>query len=257
MELPRRAVERVRAAAERRVDDRAAGASVLGAEVVGDDLELFDRVRRHLHDLVREALVAGAVGVVVDAVEDEVVERAAHAVHVERRVARRADRRGPDAGRQQREVGVGAAVQRQVDDLLVRDDLAAIARLRFQHAARAGDFDRFPDATHLQREVDALTRADGDRHVGLGSGESLQLRLDGVFADADVEELIGAGVVRDGGHGDVGGLVGEGDVGAGHGAAGFIEHAAEHGRRVELRGDRRLPRCDGKGDGHSYREQNS
>ena len=88
MNSQRGAVELVGAAAERGVDDGAAGAAVLGAEVVGLDLELLDRVGRDLHDLVREALVAGAVGVVVDAVEDEVVERAAQAVDVERRVAR-------------------------------------------------------------------------------------------------------------------------------------------------------------------------
>ena len=136
VELPRRAVEPVGAAAERRVDDGAAGAAELGAEVVGLDLELLDGVGRDLHDLIREALVAGAVGVVVDAVEDEVVERAAHAVDVERRVARGADRRGADARAEQREVGVGAAVERQVDDLRAADDLAAIARIGFERAPR-------------------------------------------------------------------------------------------------------------------------
>ena len=64
-------------------------AAVLGAHVVGDDLELGHRVRRRLHHLVREALVAGAVGVVVDAVEQVVVEGAAQAVDVERALARR------------------------------------------------------------------------------------------------------------------------------------------------------------------------
>ena len=66
-------------------------------------------------------------------------------------------------GLQQREIGVGAAVQRQVDDLLAADDLAAIARLGFEHA-RPGHLDRFADAADLQREVDALAGVDGDRH---------------------------------------------------------------------------------------------
>ena len=64
-----------------------AGAAVLRAHVVGDDLELLDRVRRRLHHLIREALVARAVGVVVDAVDEEVVEGRAQAVDVERALA--------------------------------------------------------------------------------------------------------------------------------------------------------------------------
>ena len=88
-ELPRRAAEGVGAARIGDVDRRAGRASVLGAHVVGDDLELADRVRRRLHHLVREALVAGAVGVVVDAVDQEVVEGRAQAVDVERAFARR------------------------------------------------------------------------------------------------------------------------------------------------------------------------
>ena len=83
---------RLRAAAVVDVDGRAGGAAVLRAHVVGDDLELADRVRRRLHHLVREALVARAVGVVVDAVDQEVVEHAAQAVDVERAFARRVAR---------------------------------------------------------------------------------------------------------------------------------------------------------------------
>ena len=83
MELPGGALERVRAAPHRRVHDRAARAAELRAEVIGLHLELFDRVRRDLDHLVREALIARSVGVVVDAVENEAVERASQAVHVE------------------------------------------------------------------------------------------------------------------------------------------------------------------------------
>ena len=89
-ELPGVAVKLVGAAAVGDVDRRAGRAAVLGAHVVGDDLELADRVGRRLHHLVREALVARAVGVVVDAVDQEVVEGAAQAVDVERAFARRA-----------------------------------------------------------------------------------------------------------------------------------------------------------------------
>ncbi len=92
-ELPARPVQRVGAAAIVDVDRGAGGASVLRAQVVGDDLELADGVGRRLHDLVREPLVAGAVGVVVDAVDQEVVERAPKAVDVQRALTRRIARR--------------------------------------------------------------------------------------------------------------------------------------------------------------------
>ena len=65
------------------------------------------------------------------------------------RVARLADRRLADAGAEQREVGVGAAVERQVDDLLVADDLAAVARLALEQPGGAGDLHRFADAADL------------------------------------------------------------------------------------------------------------
>ena len=97
--------------------DGAHGPSVFGAEVVGLDLELLHRVRRQLDHLVGEALVASAVGVVVDAVQDEVVERGLHAVDIERGLAAAVGQAGtPHAGRQQRQIGVVASVQRQIDD---------------------------------------------------------------------------------------------------------------------------------------------
>ena len=136
------AVELVRAAAVGDVDRRAGGAPVLGALVVGDDAELADRVGRRLHHLVREALVAGAVGVVVDAVDQEVVERAAQAVDVERAFARRAvgalvQRRLADAGREQRQRRVLAAVQRQLAHLVAGDHLAALARVGLDERRRS------------------------------------------------------------------------------------------------------------------------
>ena len=77
------------------VDRGAGGAAVLGAFVVGDDLELGDGVGRDGDDLVVEALVALAIGVVVHAVEQEVVEHAALAVDV---VCARADQRADGTG---------------------------------------------------------------------------------------------------------------------------------------------------------------
>ena len=210
----------VRAAAERRVDDRAAGAAELGAEVVGLDLELLHRVRRHLHDLVGEALVAGAVRVVVDAVEDEIVQRAAQAVDVERGVARLADRRLADAGTEQCEVGVGAAVERQVDNRLVADDLAAVARFALEQPGGAGDDNGFTDVADLHRQIDALASVDRhDERLDDRGRKPLQLGPQAVGADANVEELIVPFAVADrrGGDGGVGVL--ERDGRAGHARA--------------------------------------
>ena len=168
-----------------------AGAAVLGAHVVGDDLELLHRVRRRLHHLVREALVARAVGVVVDAVDQEVVERRAQAVDVERALAAAGgERRHAHARRQQRQRRVLAAVERQRPGLLAGDDLAAIARVGLQqHRARA-DFDLLGDLADGHRQIDALPGADRDLHVvDERDREAGLLGGDQIGADADGEEL--------------------------------------------------------------------
>ena len=72
--LEQRAVKLIGAALQGGVDDRPAGASELGAEIVGLDLEFRHGIGRDLRHLVGEALVAGAVGVVVDSIQDEIVE---------------------------------------------------------------------------------------------------------------------------------------------------------------------------------------
>src|SRR5207247_915015 len=72
--------------------------------------------------------------VVVDAVDQEVVERAAQAVDVEGAFARRpvralVQRRLADAGRQQGERRVLPAVQRELAHLVAGDHLASLARV--------------------------------------------------------------------------------------------------------------------------------
>ena len=111
-EVVRRAVQLVGARAHGDVDGGTAAAAVFSAVVVGDDLELGDGIRGGLRHLVRETLVAGAVGVVVHAVQQVVVVGAAEAVHIEGPFARGGGRRLVDAGGQQREVRIGPAVER-------------------------------------------------------------------------------------------------------------------------------------------------
>ena len=81
------AVKVIGTAADTDVDHGSGGAAVLGAVVVGFDAELIDSVGRRRDGLVGEALVGGAVGVVVDTVEQKVVEFTALTVDVEGGVA--------------------------------------------------------------------------------------------------------------------------------------------------------------------------
>ena len=100
-----RAVEAVGSGFHDGADHRAAHAPVFGAVVAGDHFEFGERVRRQLHQLGGIALVAGAVGIVIQAVQQKIVIRAAHAVYVEGAFPRRAG--GREGGRHRRLDGVG------------------------------------------------------------------------------------------------------------------------------------------------------
>jgi len=119
------------------VDVSAGGSSILGALVVGYDLELGDGVGRNGDDLVVESLVALTVGHCVETVEQEVIEHAALAVDIIRtgageRVDGAGGRRGRGltrAGDQAEQVGVVAGDKRKRFTLVVGDDLAAFTGL--------------------------------------------------------------------------------------------------------------------------------
>ena len=159
-ELVDRGVEVVGAAVRCDVDGGAGGAAILRALVVGYDLELRDGVGRNGDDLVVEALVALAIGVVVQAVEQEVVEHAALAVDVIRSGAdqtvdgagRGGGRRLARSGHQAQQVGVVAGDQRKRLALIIGDGLAAFAGLRLKLQGDIGDFDRGLVAPTLRRD---------------------------------------------------------------------------------------------------------
>src|SRR5262249_51197751 len=165
--FPQGAVKLIRAAAVGSVDDRAAAPPELGAVSVGLYFEFGDGVGRNLHYLARKALVAGAVGVVVHPVEQEVVSRVAQAVDVERGFAAGGGdavlRRFAHSGGEQGEVGVGAPVERQIDDLFTLHHLPAPAGIGFEQLRRVGDDDALGHRAGLHRQVDAL--AGVDRHI--------------------------------------------------------------------------------------------
>src|ERR1019366_1442538 len=83
-ELVQSRVEFAGTAVRCNVDGRARRAAVLCRLVIRYDLKLRYGVRRNGNQLIVKALVALAVGVIVEAVEQEVVEHAALAVDVVR-----------------------------------------------------------------------------------------------------------------------------------------------------------------------------
>ena len=148
-ELVKSPVKTIRAACRCHVDRRARRPTVLRALVVRHHVELRHRIRRDGDDLVVESLVALAVGVVVHAVEQIVVEHAALAVDVVRALAHQAaDRAGrrrrgrlARTGHQRQQIGEVAAHQRQRLGLVAGNRLSALAGLRFHLQSHVAHFD--------------------------------------------------------------------------------------------------------------------
>ena len=251
-ELEDVAAQAVAAAPIGDVHRRAGRASVLGALIVGDEAELRHRVGRRLHHLVREPLVARAVGVVVDAVDQEVVERAAEAVDVERAFARRAvgalvERGLPDAGREQRERRVLAAVERELAHLVAGNHLPALARVGLEERRLRRHGDALGDLPDRQREVDAPPRGHLHFHVvHERDGEAGLLRGDDVDAGADGDELEPAVSAGDLGLRNAGRGVRQRDLRVGHGGAGRVADGADDGCGFEL----------SSGRGHEWAREN-
>ena len=131
------AAERVRAGARRDVDQRRRLAAELRRVLRLLDLEFLDRVDRRIDDEVVEQLVGH-----LDAVEQvDVVTRALAADVGQRpgllqRVAARAAGRNDDGVAQLREREEVAAVQRELHDLAVLDDVADLGVRRLQQRRR-------------------------------------------------------------------------------------------------------------------------
>jgi hypothetical protein len=135
----------IRTAFDSGVDHSARGASILGAVVIGSHFKLRQGIRIGLNDLVRKALVAGAVGIVIDTIRQKIIQFAALSVNVERGITIVIglifERRLGHARHQQRQIGIGSTVQRKIRDLLRVNDLPAAAAVGFEQDGRIADGD--------------------------------------------------------------------------------------------------------------------
>ncbi len=170
--------------------------SVLGAVTIGDDLELLQCIWRHLNHLVRKSLVGCAVGVVVQAVQNEIVELAAQAAHVEGRLPFRKPVGEPHARREQGERSAGAAIERQVNHCFVVDDLAAIARIRLENSGGFVHLHGLRHITHFKPHIHALMRAHVDTKTRrLDFLESRGRSRNAITANPYFEKLIVAALI--------------------------------------------------------------
>ena len=150
------------------IDYRAADAAVFSAVVIGYDLELGDGVGRRLGNLIRIALIAGRVSIIIDAVQHEVVISAAKAVGIEGAFTGRhgvgvdgaMDVRG-----EQGEVGEIPAVERKLHDLLRVDHLTLFARVGFEYSGRAVYLDELIRSADLEADIDTLAGIDVDADI--------------------------------------------------------------------------------------------
>jgi hypothetical protein len=163
------AVERVGAGLGEHVDLAAGIAAELGAVGVRLDAELTDRL----------GAKRGAGGAAGRSVGEVVLDRPVEQVDVRPRIlavdahaeAVRDDRSavavrvGEDAGLEQREVGVVAAVQRQLFDRLRADQVAELAARRVDRGGVARDRDLFAQAPHFERDVQDHRLRDGQPDV--------------------------------------------------------------------------------------------
>ena len=190
--LPGAPVELIGAEAGDHVDGSAAGVAKLGAGVIDYHLKLGYRIGRGLHHLVGESLIGGAVLVVVQAVEEEVVEGAAQAVDVKGAFARIAlgelAGAGNHAGGQLHQLRILASVQRQLGDFAVGDHLAVFAGLGLQLRRLGRGGYRGGRRGHLQGHIHALVSADRQLEFGHSRLKTLRRHLQLIGADGDVHE---------------------------------------------------------------------
>ena len=139
--LPHVAVDLVCARLDDGVHDGAIAAAEFRAVGVGFDFELGDGIHRGLDHIGRAVKHVAKIGVVVDAVEQEIVLQRAGAVGAEAvcRLDARSRLSGGNAGTEQSELSVIASVQRKRVDALAIYHLAQFGGFGFELRTLAGD----------------------------------------------------------------------------------------------------------------------
>ena len=225
-----------------RDDDLAPGlSSVLGRVGPGQHLELAHGVQ----DRPVQRLVGGLV-VVVDPVLDVVVGDLAVAGHVEAAAEPEGGvlRGSEDVGLKLGELQVVAAVERQLDDLLLVDHVAERHVLGLDQGRFGRDLDGLADAADLEADVDAglLSGLEHDSPPDLFL-EAGELDREHVLAGHELRDDVVARDVGLGRAGFIGAGVGGRDLCAGNRPAGFVGHTPEERGADPLRvGGRRAPK---------------
>ena len=232
------------------VDLAAGGAAVLGAVAVRGEPELADRLHPQRG---AGGAAGGAVGEVVlqRAVEQVDVGARVLAIDAHRQAVRHhravvAVRKRVDRRQQLHQVGVVAAVDRDLLDGPLVGQVAELAGLRV-HARRAAHGD-FLGGADLQREGHRGALADGEAQAGLDQRpEAVERRAQLVDAGGQRGGVEAAFAVGDHVAGDAGLGLTDADAGAGEPAAlGVLDDADQRGRR--LRRGMRGSETDEQGD---------
>ncbi len=220
------------------VDDGAVAPAEFRAVGVGLDFEFLQSFNRGLDDEVGFVEQVGEVGIVVDAVEQEVVLQRTRAVgaEAEATLVAGAGLAGSSAGSEQGELGEIAAIEGKVGDALAINDLTEFGSLGLKQGGGAGHQYFLGQQADLQRHVDG----DAALHVqfdGLGDSllEAALLDSDGVTAHAqragdELADLVGGGA-----EGLAAFDVGHRDARTGHDRAGWVFDRADNAAGVFLR----------------------
>ena len=250
-ELESGATQAVRPALGHEADHPAHRPSVVGRIGIGDDAEFlngFDAQRRFRRRNRGGAGVAAHVG----AVKQVAVRSKAHAVDVQLRAPVR--RSGAvllgeavDAGLEQGEIDVVAAVQRQLGNGLLGDDGRHRRAPRVDQGRGAGHRDRLFGTEHAQRQCQPGFLRHGQCQAFDRGRKSLQRCARFVGAGRQTRNREVARGIADDGAGDSGVDIPDNDVDAGKHGLGLILHGAGDRRRRDL--------CAGAGRGQCQGEE--
>ena len=227
-------MELVRARLEHDVDDRAGGPTIFGREGVRHHLEFLNGIDVGPDDFGLASLIGNLCVVVVDAVEQIVALGGAHPA------AREAADPGPrrrlvGARRQQGELLVITSVERQVDDLLVVDDLSLGRLIRCEQRCLRRDRDLLRDFPHFQREIEGGGLLDlqheSRTHRAFKTGS---FDRDAVFPNPQRHRLEGAVVTSHGFRTDVGLDVRHRHLGSADDASALVTDRAGDAGRFDL-----------------------